>query len=502
MSEFTTNEINFLYDLARSLLQERDYGDLLVELLDATIQALGADRGCVVVREGEQFRATISRNIRSDALAEVEQEISNTIANAVVSQGSAILIDDALESQQFRDKKSVRRLSLRSVLCAPLIASNAAFALIYLENRDIGNSFTEKHRALLIEICALSARRLQTAVIIDQARRRARDLESHLGDGDGVITADAKMVALLRTIDSIAPTDLPVLIQGETGTGKELLARAIYRRSKRAKGPFVVVNCAAIPATLIESELFGCVRGAHSEAHQDRVGLIGAAHRGTLFLDEIGDMPLELQSRLLRVLQSGSFNRLGSAQMETVDVRVVAATNRDLEQEVEEGNFRQDLYFRLASVGLNIPPLRERTHDIQLLTDHFLKASSNRIGRRPPHLTGECLAALTSYGFPGNIRELEGEIARLVAISAPGEEVPASALSDRFNRSARNKIKAAGDFPPMSLAEMEKKLIRKVLDHTNGNRTQAAQILGLSREGLRTKIQRLGVVDTTPVSQD
>ena len=195
-----------------------------------------------------------------------------------------------------------------------------------------------------------------------------------------------------------------------------------------------MLNCAAIPATLIESELFGCVRGAYSGADRDRIGLIGSANRGTLFLDEIGEMPMELQSRLLRVLQSGDFNRVGSARSEQVDVRVIAATNRDLESEVEQRHFREDLYFRLSTVTLKVPPLRERKADVVMLADHFLRTYAGKRALPAPRLSSECTQLLLAYHFPGNVRELEGEMSRLVAMCPPGEEIPAGALNDRIAR--------------------------------------------------------------------
>lgn len=283
MSEGSPNTANLLYGIARNLLQEHDYGELLTNILDMTIQALGAGRGCVVAREKGEFRATVARNFRSETLAEREREISTTIAGKAVQEGGVLLVDDAQESAVLRNKKSVRRLQLRSVLCAPLIVSNEAFAVIYLENRELSNHFNEHHQQLLSEICALAASRLHTAVAVESARQKARDLEVARGESDGIITADPSMSIVLETLAKVAPTELTVLIQGETGTGKELLDRAIYRRSARASGPFIVLNCAAIPATLIESELFGCVRGAYSGADRDRLGLIGAANRGTLF---------------------------------------------------------------------------------------------------------------------------------------------------------------------------------------------------------------------------
>jgi transcriptional regulator with GAF, ATPase, and Fis domain len=492
MSHGSSDTANVLYNIARNLLQEQDYGELLTNILDMTIQALGAERGCVVSREKGRFRATAARNFRNETLAEREREISTTIAGLAMQEGRALLFHNAQELEILRDKKSVRRLHPRSVLCAPLIVSNDAFAVIYLENREISNHFNEEHERLLSEICGLAAPRLHTAVAIESARHRARDLELVQGESDGVITADPGMSVVLETLAKIAPTDLTVLIQGETGTGKELLARAVYRRSARASGPFVVLNCGAIPPTLIESELFGCVRGAYSGADRDRIGLIGAANRGTLFLDEIGEMPMDLQSRLLRALQSGDFNRVGSARSEQVDVRVIAATNRDLESEVEQRRFREDLYFRLSTVTLKVPPLRQRRADIVMLADHFLRNYAGKRARAAPRLSSECTQLLLAYHFPGNVRELEGEMARLVAMCSPGEEIPASALSDRIARRKATAQRQA-DIQPMSLAEMEKKLILAVLRDTTGNRTHAAEILGISREGLRTKMQKLGL---------
>jgi transcriptional regulator with GAF, ATPase, and Fis domain len=486
----------FPYSIARNLLNGQDYGELLANLLDATIHALGADRGCIVVHENGRFRATVERNFRNEALLETEERISSTIARTAVAEGQILVIGDAQKSERFRTRSSVRRLGLRSVLCAPMIARDEAFALIYLENRDISNCFGERQQQILAEICSLAGPRLQAAVETAQAARRARELENLTGETDGIVSADSAMANLLQSVSQVAPTDLPVLIQGETGTGKELFARAVYRRSRRTSGPFVIVNCAAIPANLIESELFGHVRGAFTDAKQDRIGLIGSANRGTLFLDEIGEMPYELQARLLRVLQSGDFTRLGSVRQETVDVRVVAASNRDLEKEVDEGRFRSDLYFRLSAVTLRIPPLRERPHDVELLANHFLKAYATRYGRVAPRLSEESVAALSSCIFPGNVRELEGEMARLSAVSTPGETIPVTALSPRILGRQRKEAQTNASIRPMSLAEMENRLIVSVLEHTNGNRTRAAEVLGISREGLRAKLQKLHLGDT------
>src|SRR5437762_7484744 len=271
---FNAEELNLLYAIARTLGEDRDYGELLTNLLDRTIESLGADRGFVLVRENGIFRATVARNFRSEALAQTEAEVSSSIANEVLESGKALLIGDALGSDRFKSNPSVQRLALRSVLCAPLLATSEAFALIYLENRDIAQRFTERQRELLDEICELAAPRLRVAIAVDSARRKARELETRIGEADGILTADPATAAVLDTVRQVAPTDLPVLIQGETGTGKELIARAIYRQSARSSGPFVVLNCAVLPASLIESELFGVMRGAFTGADRDRIGLV------------------------------------------------------------------------------------------------------------------------------------------------------------------------------------------------------------------------------------
>lgn len=494
-TQWNADELQLLYGIAQRLLEHHDYGDLLATILDAAIEGLGADRGCVLLHESGVFRAVVARNYSSDALTRTETEFSTSIASSVLSSGRALLLGDAVNSQSFGGFASVRNLSLRSVLCAPVVNSDEVFAVIYLENRELRNFFTERKRELLDEICLLTAPRIRTAAAMEDAKRRASDVAALLGNNDGILTADAGMAAVLDMVHRVAPTDLPVLIQGETGTGKELIARALYRKSTRARGPFVVLNCAALPATLIESELFGYVRGAFTGAMRDRMGVFGAAHLGTLFLDEIGELPLELQPRLLRALQSGEFTRLGSVQPEVVDVRFIAATNLDLKQEVEKGRFRSDLYFRISPVTVKLPPLRSRPHDLHLLAEHFLKVYARRYGREAQRLSDEAFAVLNSYEFPGNIRELEGEMARLSAVSPSGSVIAVDALSENIRETKRNHQPPAKEvrIPPMSLDEMERLLIRSVLESTGGNRSQAAGVLGVTREGLRNKINRLGL---------
>src|SRR5271168_109944 len=234
-----TGHLALLYRVSRALLKEGEYGELLAGLLDTLIEGLGADRGFVVVREAGEFRATAARNFRSEALSQAEEAVSGTIARKVMESGKAVLIGDASITEPYSKQPSILQLSLRSVLCAPLVASDEAFALIYLENRKITNCFTEDQRDLLDEVCALAAPRLRSAVAMSQAQRRAEALEHAHSQSDGILTADSGMARVLQTVHQIATTDLPVLIEGETGTGKELIARAVYRHSARVKGPFI-----------------------------------------------------------------------------------------------------------------------------------------------------------------------------------------------------------------------------------------------------------------------
>src|SRR6202451_3015724 len=449
-----------LYQVSRTLLKEGEYGELLSGLLDTLIDGLGADRGFVVVREAGEFRATAARNFRSEALSRAEEAVSRSIARSVMESGRTLLIGDASMTEPYRKRPSIQQLSLRSVLCAPLVASDEAFALIYLENREVTNCFTEKQRDLLDEVCALAAPRLRAAVAMSEAQRRAEALEHAHSQSDGILTADPAMEKLLQTVRQIGTTDLPVLIEGETGTGKELIARAVYRHSARVKGPFIALNCAAIPATLIGSELFGFVQGAFTGAHRDRVGFIGAAHRGTLFLDEIGDLPLDLQPHLLPVLRRGEFTRLGNSRTEQLMVRFIPATNCDLETEVKPGRFRADLFFRLSAITLRLPPLRDRPPDTRLLAEHFVRAAAARYGRQAPRLAEDCLSALTAYSFPGNVRELESEMAILVALTPADVPCATDLLNDRIrkrgNGQAAVPAEATTPIAPMSLQEMEK----------------------------------------------
>jgi two-component system response regulator HupR/HoxA len=317
----------------------------------------------------------------------------------------------------------------------------------------------------------------------------------------GLIRApDSPLNAVCAMIARIAPYDLSVLVTGESGTGKEMVARAIHYESQRAGKPFVTENCGALPDTLLESELFGYKRGAFTGAVEDRVGLFQQADGGTLFLDEIGETSPAFQVKLLRVLQEGEFRPLGSNRAVTVDVRVIAATNRDLEDDVLTGRFREDLYYRLATVALHVPPLRERVMDLPLLARRLLDASSAMLGKTGAGFTAEALAGMTTYCWPGNVRELQNEILRMLAL-ADAPELDADLLSPRVRQTAPAKglekelawLGSLNGGLKERMEQLEVEVLKVAMLRHRGNKSRAARELGLSRVGLRSKLNRYGL---------
>jgi two-component system response regulator PilR (NtrC family) len=335
------------------------------------------------------------------------------------------------------------------------------------------------------------ALRRQNVVLRDEIKGRYK-LERLIGKSP-------VMGRVFDVIRKIAPARTSVLLIGESGTGKELAARALHELSGRAENEFVAVNCGAIPESLIESEFFGHVKGAFTGANTDRPGLFEAAHGGTIFLDEIGELPVAMQVKLLRVLQERKVKRVGGTQEKEVDVRVVAATNRDLEAEVEKGAFRQDLFYRLNVIQLRLPPLRERREDLALLVDHFLRKFSAEHGRPLSGIDPDAMSALMGHSFPGNVRELENLIERAVTL-APGDRISADTLPTLSPMStASAHASPPPGMPPEGLdlekvvEDFERGIIIKALEHTRGNRTEAARLLGVTFRSLRYRLSKLGI---------
>ena len=311
-----------------------------------------------------------------------------------------------------------------------------------------------------------------------------------------IVARSPGMMRVLELAGKVARHPSPVLVTGASGTGKELVAKLIHRESDRSEGPFVAVNCGAIPETLLESEFFGYEKGAFSGADRQKAGLFEAADGGTLFLDEVGDLPHPLQVKLLRALQEGEIRRLGGTETRKVDVRVISATNKDLEDSIEQGEFREDLYYRLAVVPIHLPPLRHRLEEIPHLVRHILDRAESRLGIRIERVEPDAMEVLTGHHWPGNIRELENVLERAVVLTDT-DRIGLEQLPDSVKR--RDPTRASGGLPDDDLsvkrhtAELERELIRKALERTGGNKTQAAEVLDLSPRALRYKIKDYGL---------
>jgi two-component system, NtrC family, response regulator HydG len=334
---------------------------------------------------------------------------------------------------------------------------------------------------------------VQRALDESSARREGSATARALRLPPGLICVSGSMRALLETVAKAGPSPLPILVTGETGAGKELIARALHEASRR--GPFVAVNCAALPENLLESELFGHERGAFTGADKARPGLFETAHQGTLLLDEVGELPLALQPKLLRALEGGEIRRLGSTAPRKVDVRVIAATNRDLEEEVAAARFREDLFWRLNGLSLHVPPLRERPADIPVLIEHFLSAYVRMRGADSgarPRFDREALSLLTAYAWPGNVRELRVTVERCATLGG-SELLDASTLPERVrDGGAIRATIAEASARRVSLADLERAYILEIVRSTGGNKSRAAEILGLDRKTLYRKLQEYG----------
>ncbi len=483
-------ELLALHKLARDLLNIDDYDLLLDAIVRHSLDALCGERGFLVLLRGEGLDFKVIRNWRRDELEGRGEPVSRSIVKQVLQQQETVLIEDALADSRFANNDSILRMRIRSVLAAPLVVDGKPVGVLYLESRSIDRLFGAFELGLFQEILELSSRALESCVKRLMLEQRNSLLETDFlarHKFPGIVTRDPGFLKVLEVVAQISSSDLPVLVQGPSGTGKELIVRALHLNSRRAKNRLVTINCGAISPSLLESELFGHLKGSFTGATRDQTGVIASADGGSVFLDEIGELPLELQVKLLRTLQFGEVQQVGANRPMKVDVRFLAATNRNLEEEVRKGQFREDLLYRLNVITLDLPPLAERPDDILPLFYHFLQTTCTALERPEPQVSPRLERVLQEYAWPGNIRELENETKRLVAVSAPGLPLTVDRLSPRLTR-VSPVGKAVGN-----LSDQERELIELHLRLAGGNRTHAAQRLGISREGLRKKMKRLGL---------
>ena len=493
----TTGEDRLLaiYDMIRALNSEADPDLLLESMLDMALRVVRAERGMVLLREegSEEYRVRVARNLEQETIQDASEFSRNVVLKA--GAGEAVLAVDTGQDQRLRELKSVSMYGIRSVLCVPLRSRGRIIGAVYLDNRSDSSLFAPDdlrfleafadHAALALE----NAQARRDLELENQRLQLAAETRVRFGNIVGRSPAMQQVYELIRRV---ADSQAPVLILGESGTGKELVARAIHFNGPRRRKPFVAENCAAIPETLLESELFGHVKGAFTGAERNRTGLFEQASGGTLMLDEVGDMSPAMQARLLRVLQEGEIRRVGGERWITIDVRVIAATHRDLAAEVERDRFREDLFYRLQVLVVRVPPLRERGEDIPLLVEHFLRKIARERGRPVPKLRAAVMEALERYRWPGNIRQLENTLQRLALLAGDGPITTAALESDAELR--RTVLGSATDAAPVfSLERTEEQKIREALQAAEGNRTRAAKMLGISRATIFRKIKQYGL---------
>jgi transcriptional regulator with GAF, ATPase, and Fis domain len=415
-----------------------------------------------------------SRNVRKEAITDAHGAISDSIVRQVVEHGRPVIVSDALSDTTFGRSESVIAMKLSSVMCAPLMSQGQVIGALYVGNDKIKHLFDRTQLELLSIFASQASLILQNAMLLTALRADKAKLVAELRDkkfGE-IIGACPSMLEVFRKLQKVAGTDISVLITGETGTGKELIAKELHRRSHRETGPFVTINCGAIPENLIESELFGHVRGAFTGAIASRPGKFQVADKGTLFLDEIGELPLNLQVKLLRALQERVVYRVGDSKPEKVDIRVVAATNRNLEEEIRAGRFREDLYYRLNVVNIWLPPLRDRGDDVLIIAKALLTKYADELSSSVRGFSPAALAAIKKYAWPGNIRQLENRIRKALV------------LCDQTLLSAEDLDLGAGaetNIMPLEKAkeEFQRRYVLEALERNNGNRTQTARDLGV-----------------------
>ncbi|MEC7521542.1 MAG: sigma 54-interacting transcriptional regulator, partial [Myxococcota bacterium] len=496
---------------AKRIVREPRLGRLREAVIDAAIELADAERGFWVERAVDgRLKVRAARAFGADLRGE---RPSASVAARALDGGRPLVSVDALEDERLDAARSVHAMALRSVLAVPLPATprpGARESALVLDDRLRPGAFDDAILRLVQDLAEIAAGALERAEAVRAQRREARRLaretrrltarvesaEEELsalrgerpGPAFGGIVAESEpMRRALRLVERVAGSDAPVLVRGESGTGKELVARAVHQASPRRDGPYVSENVSAIPDSLLESALFGHVRGAFTGADRAKRGLFALADGGSLFLDEIGEMSESMQAKLLRVLQDGSLRPVGGEATTEVDVRVIAATHRDLERMVDEGRFRRDLFYRIAVVQVELPPLRDRPDDVTPLVAAFLERHA---AERRVRVDRAAMSALRAFAWPGNVRELENEIRRALVLA--DEVIGLEHLSPKVRGVAEQAPADAMDLKGQVDA-LERRLIVQALEQTGGNQTRAAEVLGLSRYGLQKMMKRLAV---------
>ena len=486
--------LNALLKISRVVHSIRELDELQAQILKLIFEVAPAERGAILL-DGtglEHFGSVFARNRAPEDFRSVR--VSRTIARQVLEQGEAILGSDVPGSSGFNKVESLIALQVRSLLCVPMTVFQRVIGCIYLDSTDPLRRFDQDHLQLVTAIAGISAVALENARRLQWLEQENQRLTREMNFEQSMLGESAKMKDVFQFLGRVSPTDSTVLIGGESGTGKELAARAIHRNSPRAAKPFVPINCAAIPETLLESELFGYEKGAFTGAAAQKKGKLEVAGGGTVFLDEIGDLAPALQVKLLRVLQEREFERVGGTRSISVDIRLIAATNKDLQEAVTTGSFRRDLYYRLNVVSLVMPALRERKDDIPALARFFAEKHSLKCKVRPKQISPEAMACLMNYEWPGNVRELENAVERALVLGSADVILPEDLPEPLLEMESPPGVSPAKYHA--AVKDVKKQLILKALDEAKGNYTEAARILGVHPNYLHRLIRNLDLKES------
>ncbi len=487
-SPISAEQMQALLDIAQAINSISQKQPLLEKVMDIAVEAIKAERGFLVLQDENNgsLRVETARNMSESQAAGIAQP-STSVVNEVFQKNAPLLRHDIKKDPRFSGSESIIMQQITAVACVPLIQKGKPIGVIYLDSTGDKEGFNDSTLAFLQAFANQAAIAIENANLVETLQWEKKLLQTELQRTYGfpeIIGNSPKMQAVFDIMNKILGSDISVLLQGESGTGKELVARAIHYSGHRKDKPFVAQFCGNLSEHLLESELFGHKKGSFTGAITDKRGLFEIADGGTFFLDEIADISPTIQAKLLRVLQEGSFRRVGDTEDRKVDVRIISATNKNLAAEVKSGKFREDLFYRLNVITITMPPLRERRSDIPLLVQHFLKKIADKSGREPKRLSAEALKSLTQYHWPGNVRELENTIERAVVLS-----------SDEVIRTEDLLISTPedGEMKPRTLKEQEKEIVLRTLEECEGNKTRTAEVLGVSLRWLHYKLNEWGV---------
>jgi transcriptional regulator with GAF, ATPase, and Fis domain len=483
------HDLNVLFQISMAINSIRKLEVLARKLLELIFEVVPAERGAILLIEenSDQFASIFGFERLAGAVQPVQ--VSRTTVSRVLKEGIAILGNKISSDDSFPTSDSLAVSKIESLLCVPLAIFGKICGVIYLDTKDRKKPFDEHHLQLMTAIAAIAAVATKNVLHLEWLAEENRRLQADIDIQHDMIGESPAMREVYQFIAKVAPTDSTVLITGESGTGKELAARAIHHNSRCSAKPFMAINCAALTETLLESELFGHEKGAFTGAVSQKKGKLEVADGGTLFLDEMGELTPAIQAKLLRVLQEQQFERVGGTRPIRVDIRLIAATNRDIDEAIRDGIIRKDLYYRLNVVSLKMPPLRERREDIPLLARAFARRYAEKSRRRISGISAEAEACLLAYDWPGNIRELENAIERAVVLGSSDkllpEDLPEPVLDVQPSPST-----ASMQFHD-AVRESKKHIILKALDQTGGDYSQSAKLLGLHVNNLHRLIRNL-----------